>query len=493
MRDYDAIVVGAGNAGLMAAATLQRGGLRTLLLERHNVPGGTGTSFRRGRFEFEVALHQLSGIGLDGQPGPLLQELDRIGVADKIEFVREHELYRSIVPGSHDVVVPVGWSEVVDALEAAFPGNRSRLEKLFDLVRNVTIWQVAAMRGLPADQLGDVLFANGLRSLKAVLDEHFDDPALKNVLGIYWTYSGMPSGRMPFQDWALIFFAYVEFGPAHVKGGSQAMSAAILDSFLEAGGEVLFNTGVDRILTDAHGVTGVVTEDGDAVSAQHIVSNASLPTTVAMLDDPPTALTDNLAKRRVGVSAFLLHLGCDLDDDAVFANWGTLEPARSVCMSSYDVTPIGFSPAGASHASLLTLAYEHVWDKVEPADYHRQKFAYAEGLLDVAEIMTPGIRDAIAGSICSTDRAPPTTSSSTSRGSHQPVALALRRRRRRRDHRDGAGPKLPHEARPPASRRPRRQRRSARSGLPLRRVQPVPGSCPQGRGARGRRGQATSV
>jgi phytoene dehydrogenase-like protein len=48
MWDFDAIVIGAGNAGLTAAATLQRAGLRTLLVERHNVPGGTGTSFRRG-------------------------------------------------------------------------------------------------------------------------------------------------------------------------------------------------------------------------------------------------------------------------------------------------------------------------------------------------------------------------------------------------------------------------------------------------------------
>lgn len=36
-RDVDAIVIGAGNAGLTAAATLQQAGVRTLLVERHNV------------------------------------------------------------------------------------------------------------------------------------------------------------------------------------------------------------------------------------------------------------------------------------------------------------------------------------------------------------------------------------------------------------------------------------------------------------------------
>ena len=59
MQAYDAVVIGAGNGGLTAAATMAQKGLNVLLLERHNIPGGAATSFCRGRFEFEVALHQL--------------------------------------------------------------------------------------------------------------------------------------------------------------------------------------------------------------------------------------------------------------------------------------------------------------------------------------------------------------------------------------------------------------------------------------------------
>jgi prolycopene isomerase len=62
-QKYDAIVIGAGLGGLSAATMLARNGLDVLLLERHNVPGGYATSFVRGRYEFEVALHELSGIG----------------------------------------------------------------------------------------------------------------------------------------------------------------------------------------------------------------------------------------------------------------------------------------------------------------------------------------------------------------------------------------------------------------------------------------------
>ena len=82
MSDYDVVVIGAGNGGLTAAAGLAKNGHKTLLLERHNVPGGCATSFIRGRFEFEVALHQLSGLGLPEFPGPLRSVLGDLGVVD---------------------------------------------------------------------------------------------------------------------------------------------------------------------------------------------------------------------------------------------------------------------------------------------------------------------------------------------------------------------------------------------------------------------------
>ncbi|MGV9314605.1 FAD-dependent oxidoreductase, partial [Streptomyces sp. NPDC003691] len=112
--DYDVIVIGAGNAGLAAAATLQRGGQRTLLLERHNVPGGAATTFVRGRFEFEVSLHQLGGMG---GPAPLRQVLDEMDVTGRVEFIQDDQLYRTVVPGVLDVTLPADWRGITDVLD----------------------------------------------------------------------------------------------------------------------------------------------------------------------------------------------------------------------------------------------------------------------------------------------------------------------------------------------------------------------------------------
>ena len=66
MKDYDVVVIGAGLGGLSAATSLARAGKKVLLLEKHNVPGGYASSFTRGRFEFEIALHELSGADKRG-------------------------------------------------------------------------------------------------------------------------------------------------------------------------------------------------------------------------------------------------------------------------------------------------------------------------------------------------------------------------------------------------------------------------------------------
>ena len=146
---YDAIVIGAGLGGLSAAAMLARNGLGVLLLERHNVPGGYATSFVRGRYEFEVALHELSGVGPPERRGGVYRYLEYLGMADKVEFLHMSNLYRSVFPASSgarssghglDITLPVGREAFEAKLVEAFPheadGIRRFLKRVFDFGRD---------------------------------------------------------------------------------------------------------------------------------------------------------------------------------------------------------------------------------------------------------------------------------------------------------------------------------------------------------------------
>ena len=87
-KKYDVIVVGAGNGGLVASATTAKAGLKTLLLEKHNLPGGCATSFVRGRFEFEPSLHELASVGTKEHPDSVDTIFTNLG-ADKLVMKRE--------------------------------------------------------------------------------------------------------------------------------------------------------------------------------------------------------------------------------------------------------------------------------------------------------------------------------------------------------------------------------------------------------------------
>lgn len=77
---YDAIIIGAGLAGLAAGLRLQRGGLRVLVVERRDVPGGLcGTRMLDG-YEFVIACNDF-GTGLE-------RELNELGVPIRFKRVR---------------------------------------------------------------------------------------------------------------------------------------------------------------------------------------------------------------------------------------------------------------------------------------------------------------------------------------------------------------------------------------------------------------------
>ena len=289
MERYDAVVIGAGNGGLTASAALAQKGLNVLLLEQHNIPGGCATSFRRGRFEFEVALHQLSGMGTSDKPGPLRMLLGSLGVLDEVEFVELPDLYSVSMPDGFKMTLKTDKDKVISELQERFPHEKEGIEKFFDLTYQYANQMLAAFYFKdpnPSREKYPVLYEYALRPASNVLESLFSDPLLKAVLSLYWGYLGVPPTSLSFAYLAMLFFVFIEFKPFHIKGGSQALSNAIIDKFLSHGGTAHFNCGVRKIIIDNGSVKGVVTDHGDHIPAKYVVSNASQVSTYVQLIDP---------------------------------------------------------------------------------------------------------------------------------------------------------------------------------------------------------------
>jgi phytoene dehydrogenase-like protein len=416
MAGYDAVVIGAGNGGLTGAVTLAKAGRKVLLLERHNVPGGCATSFVRGRFEFEVALHQLSGMGSADMPGPLRAILNDLGIMDKLDFVEMEELYRVYWPGKFDITLRAERQAAVDTLQERFPREKDAIARFFDLLYDFS-WQM--IKGLffrdpeMSKEKYPLYFKYAFTPTQKVLDEYFEDPLLKAVLSIYWSYTGVPPRFMPFGDFAIMLFAYIEFKPYHLKGGSQAMSNALLNEFLACGGEARFSCGAGRIGIANGQVASVTTEHGETVETKYVLSNASVLETYLNLMDPdqvPAGTLEAYRGRTLGPSAFTLYMGFDCDPkdmgieqttnfitttddmDKTFAQWKTMEPQGVGLLTCYDVSDPDFSPPGTCQAAFVNLQYAEPWHLVPPGQYYDAKYRYADAMLDTVEKAFPGIR-----------------------------------------------------------------------------------------------------
>ena len=148
---------------------------------------------------------------------------------------------------------------VISELEEKFPHEKDAINKFFDLAYQYANQMLAAFYFKdpnPSREKFPVLYEYAFKPASEVIDEIFSDPLLKCIMSVYWGYLGLPSNRLSFAYFAMLFFVYLEFKPFHIMGGSQALSNAIANKFLSHGGTARFNCGVKEIILKNGAVKG---------------------------------------------------------------------------------------------------------------------------------------------------------------------------------------------------------------------------------------------
>lgn len=427
---YDVIVIGGGLGGLTAAARLARAGLSVRLLERHVQPGGYATTFYRHPYEFEVSLHELSGIGTPDRRGPLYEDLEGLGVAQRLNFLPIEHLYRTVAPEHGlDLRLPASRHGALEALVDHFPHQRRGFERLFERIFEIQrqIRDIGGSGGSPsvfrALTRFPALSHAAAVPLSALLYRELSDPLARLALGQMCSYFGLPPSRLSAVLFAGGLSSYLTHGASYIEGKSQALSNALAAVIEEAGSEVSLGHGVRRILTEGARVTGVITDHDQHLTAPIIVANAN-PVTVALDliggDNLPPDFLRRLDVTEPSISAVCVHLGLSrdrgelgLEDHEVFIN-GTVdleqqfaaaaraEPPDSLLLTAYSVADPEFSPPGTSVAVLVALADGRAWRDVAPADYPALKQRYAERLVQQAGQLYPRLPDSVEVLVVST-------------------------------------------------------------------------------------------
>ncbi len=423
VRKYDVIVIGAGLGGLAAATRLARKGLSVLMLERHNVPGGYATSFVRGRYEFEIALHELSGIGPPEKRSSFFRLLEDIGVTERVELLQVDSLYRTVYPDM-DITLPPGTEAYTQTLVDAFPheedGIRGFLDMVWGLEREVVTLKEQLLKGslsIPKVAALPAKIPNVIRYLPAtwgdVLDRFVKDPKAQAVISQYWGYLGLPPSRCSFFLLALGLAGYVKKGASFPRGRSQALSNAFVSAFESWGGETRLGCGVQRITHGSGRATGVVTDTGDHYMADYVVANVnpiSLAHDLIGIDAVPSKWLRALRRREIGLGSVNIYVGVnrspedlgitdhefflnrDYDADDHYDRMHKLREPGGMVVACYNSILPDVSPPGTSLLTLTTLSAGKAWRDVPPEKYVEVKNRIANGMLDMTEQVLPDLR-----------------------------------------------------------------------------------------------------
>jgi phytoene dehydrogenase-like protein len=426
---FDAVIVGGGHNGLVAATYLARGGLKVLVLERRLIVGGVCVTeelfpgYRLSSCSYICHLLQ----------EPVIRDLDLPRHGFKV-FPLEPARFHPFPDGRHLVI----WDDVTrTAAEieryskrdaAAYPRwielweRAAALLHPYFLAPAPTYAELAArVQGTPDEEVLETLLT---RPMWDLLHEHFESDLMRAH-----TLNAQDLGD-PRAPGSALVHAYIRVNLRSapdtvgiVQGGMGAITQAMARAATD-GVTIRTDAEVARIDVRQGRAVGVVLGDGSHIAADTVVSNADPKRTFLSLM-PPDALPAEFRDRIAGLSTraayfkfhaalrelpdFSAYLGAGFDPrylaqvkicpsaEAFLAAWQDAQAGRlprSPLMevqipTVYDTT---MAPPGHHVVSIWAL-----WAPVQPAEgsWESRRQEMGERMIDIVTAYAPNFRRAL--------------------------------------------------------------------------------------------------
>ncbi len=331
MSTEPVLVVGGGHNGLVAACYLARAGRQVIVLEASDKAGGgsrTDETIPGYLFDTHSAAHNiinmtripaeldLAGAGLDYvEMSPFATGIFRDGRI--VRFSRsteqtcesiaeagtraEAEAYRRFMHRA----VPLVRTAVTGLESGPAPGGvvvaaGAKLRPLLQSVRR---------SGGPLALLRDLVMPYG-----ALLETALESDLTRAPVAAFASHSSAGPHAAGGSFYVFWQAAYHLYGQWHARGGSQALTDALLRRLDSWGGEVRTRCPVSRIEAPDGRVRAVELEDGTRLQASSVVTAVDVQTALLGLLDPPLAGPDGrelAAAHRGNAVQLVVHLATD--------------------------------------------------------------------------------------------------------------------------------------------------------------------------------------
>ena len=339
-QKYDAIIIGGGHNGLIAAGYLAKAGKRVLVLERRYLVGGASVTeeiypgFKYTVFSYVVSLlrpeivrdlqlpkHGLTVLPLESTLTPLLDGNYLYRDGDHFRTLRDIARFSERDADAYDDYGRSMYfmAKAVKYILGVIPPdpttyNPRDLLGLVDMARHF----------LDLDKEKLFMLAK-LMTMSAAdfLDQWFESEPLKGTLsasGIIGTYLGP---RSPGTAYVLLHHYMGEIDGAFrawgfAKGGTGGIANAIARAARSFGAEIRCNAPVSQVIVKNGQAVGVALENGDEFYADIVASSLDPKLTFLKLVDPaqlPTDLADSIRRFNIRGSSGKVNLALDAMPD----------------------------------------------------------------------------------------------------------------------------------------------------------------------------------
>ena len=422
MKKYDAVVIGAGNTGLFTAAALAISGVKPLVIEAHNMPGGMATSFVRGRFEFDATLHgHIEANMKDMAVNDLKLETEFPLYPLDVQFVtlQDGKVHNDFYDYSGDIG---------RQLDEKYPGKGygSTFNKVIPTINNVraaTI-QVLNILGYLKNKDGDEasawdtvkfglgivkkwpqLVTQGLQHTQTFYNRNKVPEYLRSFISMYWWYLGTRLTDSPaFLSFATTDFAYPY---AYVKDTAHSFLAELERKIRDNGGDILYNTAVTKIEVRDRKVIGVETSQGDYIRTDHVVSTIDPKIAIGNLLEGDDRFRRSVMKKerkfKENFSFFMVYLGLDatteeigikvphviineeLDPNDLHDHMTDLDAPKTIGFMCPNLITEDVSPEGTCIVSISVPVMSSVLEGLSQKEYIKLKNEYSERIIHKVE------------------------------------------------------------------------------------------------------------
>jgi len=369
MADADAIVIGSGHNGLVAAFRLARAGWRVMVLERAGTIGGairtegiTLPGFRHDLFATNLSLFKSSLVYREHQT-----EFERAG----LRFIPCQEAFASVYDDCKSVRISTDAEQTAAEFAKCSPADLEGWRDVVSIYRRLAphVLPLTNM-ALPSREAARQVLRMILYLRSGMLD--FKDVIFGSPRRFVDRFFHSDEAKGAFLPWAFHLdfapdvpggaaFAFVTAASAHLngltlaQGGAGAIVSALCKLIEAHGGTVQTRTEVSEVLVEGGQATGVRTKSGDVfTAARAVIANVTPPLLFGRLLSSaavPLRVRRRAAQFRYGPGVFMVHLALSrhLDwaagDDLWRFNYVHLNGRADQIAATYAQCGKGFLPS----------------------------------------------------------------------------------------------------------------------------------------------------